>query len=220
MSTDAGDLIGRMSKEEFDRLVLHLGNYALRESKRYYWRTGDSVELPGGETVESIVYLAIEKTITGERNWDSQKDPDFKKYLMDVIDSLLNHLATGKENTMLTAVPEVGSDDRKDWETGAAKRTAEADWLARQTATPEEELLEKEAAERDGQLRDRAIGALLESSKDDKELTFVIEAMLDGYDKPGEIANVTGIDIRDVYNVMKRLNRKIAVIRKQLREAA
>jgi len=220
LSTDAGDLIGRMSKEEFDRLVLHLGNYALRESKRYYWRTGDSVELPGGETVESIVYLAIEKTITGERNWDSQKDPDFKKYLMDVIDSLLNHLATGKENTMLTAVPEVGSDDRKDWETGAAKRTAEADWLARQTATPEEELLEKEAAERDGQLRDRAIGALLESSKDDKELTFVIEAMLDGYDKPGEIANVTGIDIRDVYNVMKRLNRKIAVIRKQLREAA
>src|ERR1044071_6761820 len=169
---DAHELIERMSRDEFERLVLHLGRYA-RQAQAihgYNWRTGSKEELPGGETVETLVYLAIEKTLllTGGRRWDKEKDPDFKKYLMDVIDSLLYHLATGKENTMLTAVPEPGSDAEKDWHTGSPKRKPETDWLAHQPATPEAALLASEEAEGERRARDKAMEMLFEEAEGDE----------------------------------------------------
>lgn len=218
--SDASDLIEQMSEEEFDKMVLHLGRYAMQVSHIYKWRTGNSYDLPGGHTVNSIVMLAIEKAWLGERRWDKEKQPDFKKYLMDVIDSLLNHLANSKDNEMLTTEPEPGTKDEPDWHTGSPKRNSGVDWLVRRTATPEEELLEKEASELEEQAKDRAIEMLLEESRDDEELTYVIQAKLDGYDKAGEIAEVTGIDVQDVYNIMKRLNRKVAVVRRRLKDAA
>jgi hypothetical protein len=218
--SDASDLIERMSREEYDRLVLHLGRYAMQVSHIYKWRTGNSYDLPGGHTVESIVVLAIEKAWLGERHWDREKQPDFKKYLMDVIDSLLYHLATGKDNEMLTAEPEPGTKDEQDWHTGSPERRSDVDWLVRRTATPEEELLEQEAAEREERQRDHAIDMLMEEARGDEELTYVIQAKLDGFDKAGEIAEETGIEVRDVYNIMKRLNRKIAMVRRRLKDAA
>lgn len=217
---DARDLLGGIGMEEFDLMVLHLGRYAMQVSNIYKWRTGGSYDLPGGHTVESVVFLAIERAWLGERQWDREKQPNFKKYLMDVIDSLLYHLATGKDNEILTTEPEPGTEDEKHWHTGSPKRHSEADWLVRENATPEEELLEKEEIERESRSRNRAIEMLLEESCGDDELTFVIQAMLDGYDKPGEIAEVTGIDIRDVYNITKRLNRKVTAVRRRLRDAA
>jgi hypothetical protein len=44
--------------------------------------------------------------------------------------------------------------------------------------------------------------------------------MQDGYEKPGEIAPVLGIPVREVYNAMKRLSRKIVQVRTRLREQA
>jgi hypothetical protein len=217
---DARELIEQMSRDEFDRLVLHLGRYAMQAQAihGYNWRTGSKKELSGGETVESLVYLAIEKTLTGERHWDKEKDPDFKKYLMDVIDSLLYHLATGKDNTMLTSVPEPGSDEEKNWHTGSPKREPAMDWLARQPATPEAELLARDEAEGKQRARDKAIDMLFEESKGDDEVTHIIQAMLDGCEKSREIADATGIDIQDVYKATKRLNRKILVVSKRLGE--
>jgi hypothetical protein len=217
---NARDLIDGMTAEEYELLTLHLGRYAMRVSKIYRWRTGNSHDLPGGHTTESIVLEAIEKAWLGERNWDSEKQPDFKKYLMDVIDSLLYHLATGKDNELLTPEPEPGTDDGEDWHTGSPKRHWRTDWLVRKAATPEEELLEKEETARETEARDHAIEMLMEEARGDEELTYVIQAMLDGYDKAGEIAGVTGIDVRDVYNIMKRLNRKVAAVSRRLKDAA
>ncbi|MDQ3816272.1 MAG: hypothetical protein M3362_01110 [Acidobacteriota bacterium] len=219
MANEARKVLEGMSSKEFDRLVLHLGRYTLRETNRLQWRTGSAVDLPGGETVESIVYQAIEKVWAGERNWNPEQNPDFKKYLMDVIDSLVNHLFDSTDNKMFATEPVEGSDDRRVWDGASAKHERKhersADWMARQSATPEDLMLEKEEAER----RNQGIEVLLAESRGDEELTYVIQAMLDGYNKAGEIAKVTGIDIRDVYNVMKRLDRKVEAVRKQLQNA-
>jgi hypothetical protein len=216
---EARKILEGMSSKEFDRLVLHLGRYTQRETDRLPWRTGSAVDLPGGETVESIVYQAIEKAWAGERNWNPEQDPDFKKYLMDVIDSLVSHLFTGTDNKMFTTEPAEGSDDRRAWE-GASrqherKHERGADWMARRAASPEDLLLEKEEAAR----RRQGIELLLAESRDDEELTYVIQAMLDGHNKAGEIAKATGIEVRDVYNIMKRLDRKVEAVRKQLQNA-
>jgi hypothetical protein len=215
---DAHKLIEQMSKDEFDRLVLHLGRYVMRAQAihGYTWRTGSKKELAGGETVETIVYLAIEKAVSGDRRWDKEKDPDFKKYLMDVIDSLLYHLATGKDNTLLAAEPEMGSHEEKVWHTGSQERKPETDWMVRRPATPEAELLAKEEAERKQQERDRAIEMLLEESEGDDEVTSIIQAIRKGCDKSSEIAAATGIDIQNVYKATKRLDRKLAAVQKRL----
>lgn len=216
MTNEARKILEGMSSEEFERLVLHLGRYTLRETNRLQWRTGSAVALPGGETFESIVYQAIEKAWAGERNWNPEQDPDFKKYLMDVIDSLVSHLVASPDNKMFTMEPVEGSDDMRAWEGASRKHERKheggADWMARQPTSPEDLLLEKEEAERKRQ----GIEMLLAESRGDEDLTYVIQAMLDGYNKAGEIAQVTGIDVRDVYNIMKRLDRKVEAVHTQL----
>src|SRR5882762_1413608 len=105
MLNEAREALTRMSEDELTDMILQLGRYALRESNRLRWRTGDSVELPGGETVDSIVSLALEKTLSGERQWNPETHPKLQEYLMDVIDSLLNHLATGRDNSLFIQAP-------------------------------------------------------------------------------------------------------------------
>jgi hypothetical protein len=202
----AREAFARMSEEELTALILHLGRYALRESGRLCWRTGSSVELPGGETVESVVSLALEKVLSGERHWDPQSNPNIRKYLMDVIDSLLNHLVTGKENVLFTTAPEAPETSGNETTRHRRARVegSGADWLDRQESSPEAGLLWKEEEE----LNERALKMLVEESKDDPVLVRVLEAMLSGEDKAGRIADATGIKVRDVYNAMKRLDRK------------
>jgi hypothetical protein len=129
---------------------------------------------------------------------------------MDVIDSLLSHLATGGDNRVLLSLPTV--DDG-----GSEARPASTGETARNVLTkavgdsPEESLLRKADEERERE----AINMLLDEAKDDPELTFVIRAMLDGHGRPAEIAAATGMGIKEVYNAMKRLDRKIERVRKK-----
>lgn len=214
----AAELINNMTSEEYQRLVLGLTLYARRVAGGYRWRTSDPHELSGGHTVETIAAEAIAKAWLGERRWDETKQPDFKKYLRDVVDSLINHLANSKDNELVTKEPEAGtgSKDEQQWHTGSPQRKWQTDWMVRHPATPEEELLEHEEAEDATAQSDRMIVMLLEEAQGDEELTYFIQALLDGYEKSGEIAEVTGIAIRDVYNIRKRFDRKAAVVRQRL----
>ena len=82
MRSDAHTMLAQLSEDALQTLILELGRYALSVSRRLYWRTGDAVELPRGETVDSIVSLAFTKVLTGERRWETHKEPDLKRYLM------------------------------------------------------------------------------------------------------------------------------------------
>jgi hypothetical protein len=215
-----------MSDEEWARLIKELGRYALSISRRLRWRTGNSYELPGGETVDSIVSKAIQMVLAGAfecagvdnhplpgvRRWNPQKDQDLKKYLMNVIRSVLNHLATGDENRKFRPAPEEGSQDGCQWESGRSDRTPDTEWLARQGRTPEEILLDEEAVA----LNDRALEMLVEEAGDDPALTKVIRAMRDGRVNPAEIAKAASMTASEVYSAMKRLDRKAAAVRRRI----
>lgn len=213
---EAQELLARMSDEEIEFLILRLGRYANRESKRLDWRTGNSNELPDGETDDSIVSKAFERVLSGNRKWNPENDPDFAKYMMDVIDSLLSHLVNSKDNTMFGPPPEEGSADEAAWHGASPKHGRKyersADWMTQTAASPEEELLQKEQTA----ANKRAMELLHESIKNDAELVKVVEAIKEGCDKNGEIAKQTGIDIRDVEKAKKRLNRKIAGVNEQI----
>jgi hypothetical protein len=204
--------IEKLTDDEIGRLAKELGWYALSVSNKLFWRTHNSVELPNGETIESIVSLAFEKLYSGERDWDPQKDPDLKKYLMDVIDSLLSHLSTSKDNTLLSATLDVREQQETDFEAGSKERRPEREWLVKSARTPEDLLIDNETARREEQV----LNDLWEACKGDDILTKVLEAIRGGCDRPGEIAKATGIPIKDIYKASKRLDRKAITIRNQM----
>jgi hypothetical protein len=213
LTTEAHKALAQLSAEELQHLILKLGFYALGVSSKLFWRTGNAVELPEGETCESIVSLALTKVLSGERRWDPDRAPDLQKYLMDTIDSLLSHLVTGKDNRLVRTLPTVSDTEAADVLAQRKRGHGTTPWQAQPTGNPETVLMQQEAAQHDAHV----LHLLLEESRDDSVVTGIIQAMQDGHEKPGEIAPVLGIPVGDVYNAMKRLSRKIVQVRTRLR---
>jgi hypothetical protein len=228
LSEQAAEALRRVTPGEWSLLIKVLTRYARNRSRRLGWRTENSDELPGGETPGSIVSKAITLVLRGAfegrpdeergvkagvRRWDPQKDPDLKKYLMDVVKSVLNHLAEGEENSIFQRVP-VGEDARE-WEERLNRPTADREWLARGGETPEEILLRKEAAS----LRTRALQMLREEVGDDAVLSRVVKSMNAGNSDAADISKDTGIPAKQIYNAAKRLDRKGAAVRRKLQQA-
>jgi hypothetical protein len=232
LSEDAREALRQLDDEQWGRLIKELGRYALSVSRNKRWRTKNPFELPGGETTQSIVSKVIKmvlkgaldkevdesRTLPGVRRWNPQKDPDLKKYLMNAIKSVLNHLAVSAENTMFEAFPNEGAEGTSNWELASRKKSPETEWLARPTVNPQEELLAKEEAA----FNDHALQMLMQAASDDNDtgLLKVINAMRDGHGKPAGIAKAAQLSVEDVYNAMKRLDRKAAIVRKQIQKTA
>ena len=115
---------------------------------------------------------------------------------------------------MITVAPEPGSADYAAWESGSRKRDPTADWLVPRDRSPEAVLLQQEREA----LEDRALGLLIDECCEDPVLMAVLEAVMDGYEKPAEISRHKGIDIKEVNNAAKRLDRKLEIVRKRLAE--
>jgi hypothetical protein len=208
----ARDLLERTPEDELDRMILELGFYALKVRNEYHWRTKDREALPKGETIKSIVSLALERVLSGERRWNPAQQPDFMKFMRDVIDSLINHLARSKDNALLTTLPEESFQDEISWRAEPDNARPGAEWLARSEATPEQALIDEESEEQ----KNKAIRILLDECVADQTLSKVVGAMLGGCDHCGEIAAAVGIEVREVYNAMKRLDRRVASVSRRL----
>jgi hypothetical protein len=131
---------------------------------------------------------------------------------MGVVDSLLNQLAESKDNTLLTVTPEPDSADAPAWESGSSQSDPTTDWLVPARHSPETVMLEKERT----RLENRALDLLIDECSDDQLLLKVLEAKIDGNDKPAEIAKAVGISIQEMYNATKRLDRKLEKVRAQI----
>jgi hypothetical protein len=208
----ARDLLERTPEDELEKMILELGCYAVRVRNEYRWRTNDREALPKGETIKSVVSLAMEKVLAGERRWNPEKQPDFMRFMRDVIDSLINHLARSKDNALLTTLPEESGQDEISWRAEMDKARSGAEWLARNEATPEQALLNEESEEQ----KNKAIRILLDECVGDQTLSKIVGAMLGGCDHCGEIAAAVGIEVREVYNAMKRLDRRVASVSRRM----
>jgi len=66
-----------------------------------------------------------------------------------------------------------------------------------------------------GEKRSQVSALLEQEGADDDELT-VFECWMDGINKPAEIAKDLGIGVKEVYNITKRLERRLPKIQKQV----
>jgi len=179
---DVRSVVRRLSDRDWESLTLQLGRYALHKSRRFYWRTGRSGELPNGEPTESLVSKAFVLWLTGRRRWNRAEYDDLPAFLRSVIDSLLSHSANGYDNRHVASEPELD-------------RPAEG--------TPEIELLSKERAAE----ADRMVAGIEERSRGDLVALAIIDAMRNGAGTRRAIVQATGHSPEAVDNGLKRLRR-------------
>jgi hypothetical protein len=216
-----------LSYEEQTKLLLNLTKYAKYKAKqKEYWRTGNHLDLPKGETADSVVSLAFEEVLTpGDdgRNWNPETAPDFYLYMQSVIDSKLYHLATGKDNTIFLnqnnrkfAANYDGAElldvaEEKFVAAKATRKFEDKEWLVREQLSLEDELIAAEQKE----FYDQVLKAIFDAAAGDAEVSGMLDAMDYNYNTSREIANFKEIDVDRIYNARKRLNTIVSKVKQK-----
>lgn len=191
-----------LADQPWEEITARLTYYALRESKRLYWQGILNGAFPGGLESKDIVAIAIEKVLKGERNWNPDTHPNLLYYLKGVIDSDLNHLAESEENRVLRS--ESVLSDAVDCNEDAPK-TGYFDKLATSMPHPEEVFIQKELEKKS----DEFLWGLYDFLNDTPVLQKIVECIIDGIDKPSDIAGTLGMPVKDIYNLKKKLQRRL-----------
>ena len=188
-----------MTQSEFDVLQKHNWEEAFIKLKAYtialFRLRYRGLTFPKGKTADDFVQEAIASIFDGEstRNWDSAKHPDINKYLMGVISSLMSNLFTSAEMKIITSLsPDTfGTNSPMPFYDSVPQLDGKMDLVT---------LIEK----------------IQTDLEDDEIAFFVFTERLDGLPNR-EIASSLGIEVRDVENAQKRINRVIKKHEKDFR---
>jgi len=187
-----------LENADWKDIILKLTHYALLRARVYSWKSGKSDQLLGGKTPEDIACEAIEKVLSGTRDWDPDKYPNLLTHLKWVVKSDMEHLASSLEHQATGRMPEPGEGD-EGYET----------ILDSSSQTPEEELIAREKQD----FEEKVKAELYAMVKGDEDLEMILLCFEEGMDKPEIIASQTGWDVSKVYNLKRKLLRKAAKLR-------
>lgn len=148
--------------------------------------------LPGARSAEDVVHDAVCRVFSGERRWDPVAQPDLEAYLKSVIDSMLS---TNGLFGLTEWKSVVTLDDPEEWDRFES-RFANLGGLCHDVEV--------------------VLTALCGSIRGDAELSAVLEAIVAGFDKPGDIAELTGIPADRVYELLRKLKQRRAETLKKL----
>ena len=207
------DILERIQQADWPRIALELAVYAARKLRRLPPRVRESV----GRRLcpDDLAYSAIEAVVAGpgrsrraskgERAWDPDRDPDLLTHLKGVVDSLVSSEGTGKETELARAYHRTKDDEEVEKPPpvpGRAFDPPRSEWSSGPPANPEQLLLDNED-------HDATLERILSAVDGDDELTQVLEALMEGNEKPAEIAESTGMDVKRVYQLKRRLKARI-----------
>lgn len=176
MSRKLSEELQKLSTEDYKSLV------KFAESKLSI--LFHSQKVPGGDEAEDFVQEAITKVIEGKRKWDPQKNPNFIKFLLGVISSIIN-------NHTRKLISKSHSDIEAKTEIDFWNNILSVDRIVERLELKElEEYIYNQLEE------------------DDEELALLLMYQLDGYE-PQDLHEMLEYDrIEDVYNANKRLKRR------------
>jgi DNA-directed RNA polymerase specialized sigma24 family protein len=196
---------------DWGSIALKLTDYAAKKARRYRWKMTTVV---GGMNAEDLAYEAIAKVLDGERNWDPEKTPDLLGYLKSVVDSLISHLFQSMDRRKVQGFPKGEEEEILEESLKMADpESDEAKHLPGKSPTPEQALLSKEQQ----QAEETAYTTILNSVEGHEDLEAVTLCIMDGMTKPSEISEATGLEINQVYQLKRKLNRKASQIFKTMK---
>lgn len=198
----------RLDEADWKTIYLKLIAHAHSLARSLYWRSANKEDLAEGLGPEDLANEAIARVYEGRRNWDPDKDPDLLKFLKgSVLSSMFNELAMSADNTQTERFPEVAGEQGLVLEpiNPAPPEAKHAYHLTRRNPNPEELLqAEEEAKLRELQAK-TILNGLLDATKDDPEVTAILECTMEGITAPRHIAERTKIPVEKVNNAQKRL---------------
>jgi len=184
-----------------ERLVLHADN----KMKALIWQGVLGGSVPGGQTANDFVELAVEKTLKwaqggeGGRKWNYSEQPDLLLHLKSVVDSDVNHAAESWENRNFLSEARMTKTGPDGQEFNMMMT------IAAEFPTPSEACTAAEVE----LARERLLFQFFDFLADDPQLQKVMELLFDGITKSAEQAGRLGISDTEMYVVKKRLSRQI-----------
>ena len=210
------EILGRLHLELTEDLLHRLLAYAHRRSTGRQWyglTAGSDAPLAGGKQPKDLVQIAITRTIDGAQNgpgrhrrlWDGRKP--LYDYLTSLIDSEVYHLTNSWINERFRRASTMGkisdADRREDFFDRVRDETVDC---------PEETLLNQEAET----YADKFLWGFIDFLGDDEFLVAVVDQIIDGARKPGEIAVALDVPTDKIYAARKRLKRRLSEYRARL----
>jgi DNA-directed RNA polymerase specialized sigma24 family protein len=161
--------------------------------------------MPSGNEAADVVLEAIEDVLAGTRAWNPSTQPDLFAHLRSIVDSKLSHLVESKANRSIRSEATLSTKDDDEHLTTLVAQFPDS------APSPDQTVLQAE----EEQLAEEFFWGFFEYLKDEPLLQKVSECIVDGINKPAEIAARLEVPPKEVYNVRKRLQRRLAEYRAQ-----
>lgn len=203
----------RLSAELTEDLLRRLVAYCAVKASRRWWyglRSASGASMVGGHKPEDIVQIVVLKTIRGiqegpgigRRIWDG--DRDLFDYFTSQIDSEISNLGESWTNRKVRRSTQLADGSGR-------SEAAFLDTVVSHTEdTPETMALRCEEEQR----ADEFLSGFLDSlDGDDGLLIAVIGEIVDGAQKPAEIADALQVSVQEIYRAKKRLKRRFEAYR-------
>ena len=181
-------------EDTLPRLLL----FSLRRIRRITWHGAKGECPPAGKMAEDFVMSVIEKVFSGQRKWDPQAYPDLLKYLFGVIHSDINHLAESIENRSVMRPESQLKSTEEDKERAIEK-------FPSQTLSQEKILLGAEKQEK----AEEFLFGFIDFLGDEQKLIDLVECIMDDFVRPKDIARKMQVEIKDINNMKKRMQRRL-----------
>lgn len=193
---ETSDLIRQLSEEDLLEALGRALAYAQKETK--FLQLVDCRIDP-----QELVQEAIARTFgtgTGRfgnntyRNWNRDKYPTLYELLRSIIKSMRNHVLEEHKGITFISTETDDHHARQKLEVKISEKSA--------SFTPEDILTKSE---------DEIYlnSCLKKISEDDDEIAIFLTAIKEGITKASEQSDITGFDINTVYNIKRRLKRKL-----------
>lgn len=198
-----------LKNADWDRICAELLKYALYKVGRRYFRQNSPINgLLKEDLAEEVVQRAIYKVMEGVRKWNPDEKDDLLIFLKSVVKSEVSHLDDDEESQITDRfktvqdghdVIEVEELQRK----GNPRNRHTIEQRPSDVVTPESQLIEKEREQCDC----LAQQAILDLVKGQPDLEDVILCIMEDIYTPREIAAELGVDVKEIYNRKKKLQR-------------
>jgi len=154
--------------------------------------------LPEGLSVEDIVQESVKRFFAEDRNWDPTR-VDLLHFLKGTARSIIGNLPTSGDNKYIKRDIIFEENETED-EKFSSMKVFGSDDITKSLRNPERLLLDK----RNQQVILQAYHYLLKQAEGNDNYESVILAICDGFDKPSEISDQTGIELTKVYDLKRR----------------
>lgn len=209
MKPETARILRKITREQWADYYNELVLYAEAKCRRWRWKTGGRENLPKGSSPESIASEAVARFYDGEREWNHEVYPGENPvpFLKSVVRSLVSDLGRSKAHETAAALEDesVGTNaegESYQKEVRASERVP--GFRSLPSESPYKAAYFKEVNER----VDAAIA--------DREDLVELHGLLRAGKKPAEIATTMGLNVEDVYVLIRLFRRRTEGISKEL----